>query len=77
MLGMPGFDEEHDSFNDRAKFIQIFAWRPRRCWISKRWLWLTQVIQGEAIWVGPGTPVVEYRYYNATEYLLQKLKGAI
>lgn len=73
MLGMPGMDEEYDPFDRRADFVRMFSWRPRRCCISGRWLWFTHVIQGQAIWFGPGTPVFEYRYYGETEYLMKKL----
>jgi hypothetical protein len=75
MLGMPGTDEEYDPFDRRAEYKRMFAWWPHRCWIRGQWLWLTHMIQGEAIWFGPGTPVFEYRYYSEAEYLLQKLKG--
>ena len=74
MLGMPGFDYEYDPFDRRADFVRMFAWRPRRCWISGRWLWLTHVIQGQAVWFGPGNPWFEYRYYSEAEYLIEKLK---
>jgi hypothetical protein len=73
MLGMPGVDHEYDIFDTRAEITRIFAWLPCRCWITGKLLWFTHVIQGEAIWVGPGTPIVEFRHYNEAEYLMYKL----
>lgn len=74
MLGMPGSDVEYDPFDTRATITRIFAWFPCRCWITGKWLWLTHVIQGEAVWTGPRTPVVEHRHYNEVEYLITRLK---
>jgi hypothetical protein len=74
MLRMPGSFNEYDTFEYRAEICEIFAWWPRRCWITNRWMWLAHVIRGEATWYGPGTPVVEKRYYNSAEYLMYKLK---
>jgi hypothetical protein len=74
MLGMPGSDIEYDSFDRRAEFVRVFMWRPRQCYLTGKWLWLTYAIQGTAMWFGPGTPVWEYRYYKEAEYLIEKLK---
>ena len=70
---MTGFDEDN-AFDNRARICQVFAWWPCRCWITGQWMWLTHVTAGTAVWTGPGTPIVEKRYYNSAEYLMYQLK---
>jgi hypothetical protein len=75
MLGMPDFKSDDDGFDNRAEIHEIFAWWPKQCWITHQWMWLTYVVMGTAVWTGPGTPVVEKRYYNPVQYTMEKLKG--
>lgn len=65
------------SFVNRAIWYKEFVWWPRRCWISNRWIWLTQAYQGVAIWTGPGTPMFEYHWVDRDQYLMEKIKGTL
>ena len=41
-------DEEYDPFYDRAIWKLTFAWRPHRCMLSDKWIWLRLGYHGEA-----------------------------
>jgi hypothetical protein len=76
MLGMPESKVHFVYFDDNAKFHQEFAWWPCRCWITDRWLWLTHITVGIMTWSdGPSPSIMEKRYYDSAEYLIEKLKG--
>jgi hypothetical protein len=66
-----------DTFRDRAVWRMKFAWRPVRCYISNRWIWMELSYKGSAMWFGPGEPVVVYRWVKSDEYLVAKIKGIL
>ena len=69
-------DRDRDkSFYRRAVWVKRFAWWPKRCDCSGRWLWLQQVMMGVAMYTGPGDPVFEFRWHNAKEHVVFLLKG--
>lgn len=51
------------------------VWFPRSCYRTKKLLWFCQAIRARRIITGPGTPVVEDRWYDQHEFLILKLKG--
>lgn len=51
------------------------TWLPRSCYVSKRLLWFCQAYRARRIITGPGTPVIEDRWYDPDEFLILKLKG--
>ena len=65
--------DEH--FYRRAVWVKRFAWWPKRCDRSGRWLWLQQVMMGVAMYTGPGDPVFEFRWHDAKEHVVFLLKG--
>jgi hypothetical protein len=65
------------AFRDRAVWRMKFAWRPVRCYISNRWIWLELSYKGSAMWFGPGEPTVVYRWVKSDEYLVAKIKGIL
>jgi hypothetical protein len=67
----------YDSFFRKAIWKLTFAWLPRRCLLSNRWIWLQLGYQGTAMWTGPGTPVFEVRWLTKEEFLVASLKGTI
>jgi hypothetical protein len=77
MLGMPGLMESMDqAFYRQAVWQRKFVWWPRRCNLSRRWIWpLSHAYQGTAIWHGPGTPAVEVQWHDGAEHLVWLLKG--
>ena len=65
------------SFAERAHWAMKFCWWPQRCTFSKRLVWLETARQGQAVWTGPGDPVVEHRWADPQEYLIHKIKGEV
>lgn len=55
----------------------IFVLYPKRCYLSKKWLWLTFAYRQTAIFTGPDMPMFEHRWYNKNEYVFAKLKGIV
>lgn len=66
----------YDPFNDRATFELMFCALPRRCYVTKRWLFMTIAMRGRRIITGPGEPVIEDRWYHRHEHLIMLLKKA-
>ena len=54
-----------------------FTLLPRRCYITKRILWLENVYRLTAMYTGPGTPVYDHRWYDKDEYLVARLKDLL
>ena len=48
---------------------------PRRCQISRKWLWLTLAYRARYVITGPGDLAIWTRWYSTTEMLVLKLKG--
>lgn len=69
--------EWYDAFFRKAQWKLTFAWWPRRCFLSDKWIWLKLGYLGEAVWTGPGTPVFETRWLAKEEFLVAILKGRI
>ena len=65
--------DEH--FYRRAVWVKRFAWWPKRCDCSGRWLWLQRVMMGVAMYTGPGDPVFEFRWHDAKEHVVFLLTG--
>lgn len=63
-------------FYHRAQWTLEFVWRPRRCQISRRWLWLELAYRGTVMWTGPGEPHYEYIWHDRNEHLIWTLKNA-
>ena len=76
-MPIPGIDWKVDAFYKRAKWRLTFAWRPHRCLLSDRWIWLKLGYQGKAVWTGPGEPAVETYWLTKGEFLIAALKGQI
>ena len=71
------YQRRREDFKNRALWYVKFAWLPKRCWISRRWIWLEKAYHGTAMWTGPGEPIFEYHWVNKDEYLVAKLKGTL
>jgi hypothetical protein len=48
---------------------------PRRCRVSRKWMWLTQAYCARYIITGPGDPCIWTRWYSNKEMIILKLKG--
>jgi hypothetical protein len=66
--------QTYDVFNDRAVFEYRSSYIPRRCYNSNRWIWGTAV-RGRRTITGPGTPVIQDRWYHRHEAIIMMLKG--
>jgi hypothetical protein len=69
-------------FDDSFKRLCIgwelsFCLWPKRCYYSKKLLWLELTYKGTAMITGPGEPLFYYRWVDRNEYLLQKIKGNV
>jgi len=54
-----------------------FSLLPRKCFYTKKHLWLKRAYKGTAMITGPGEPVYEYRWCEKSQYLFLKIKGTI
>lgn len=66
-----------ESFTGRAQWALKFCWLPRRCKISQKLMWLEWAYRGQAVWTGPGDPVIEQHWVERLEYLVAKIKGDV
>lgn len=67
----------HDAFWSRAVWRYKFSLWPKRCKISRKYIWLQYAYQGIAVWAGPGEPAIECGWLTSEEYLLAAIKGKI
>jgi hypothetical protein len=72
---MLGSDWATEAFYRKADWQLKFLLWPKRCDLSRKWLWLCTAYKGTAGWSGPGEPAYEYRYHDSQEHLIWKLKG--
>jgi hypothetical protein len=75
---MSGFDpgvQMYDPFNDRAQFEYVFSFWPRRCYNTGRWMFMEVAMRGRRTITGPGTPVIEDRWYHRHEAIIMMIKG--
>jgi hypothetical protein len=74
-MSMQSMEQDRlESFYRRAVWVERFAWRPRRCNITGRRLWLTRTMMGVAMWTGPGDPVFEFKWHDYKEHTAWLLK---
>jgi hypothetical protein len=67
---------DFDFFNTVAHFKDVWTWRPRRCYISRKLIW-GKAVMGVAMYTGPGAPVIEYRWYHRPTFVFKRLQGEI
>ena len=65
---------DQDDFERRAFRIE-YAWSvwPRRCYRSDRRVW-GRAVRVQAVWTGPGEPIVETRWLHRDEAVIMMLK---
>jgi len=62
-------------FYHRCQWKLDFLWRPRRCSLTKKILWLEQAYCGTVMWTGPGEPVFEHVWHDYDQHLIWILKN--
>ena len=60
-------------FEQRAQLSYGWSMWPRRCYRTSRWIW-GPAVRAEAVWTGPGEPIVERRWLHRDEGLIMMLK---
>ena len=60
---------------ERRAFRIAYAWSiwPRRCYRSERRVW-GRAVRVQAVWTGPGEPIVETRWLHRDEAVIMMLK---
>jgi hypothetical protein len=64
-------------FFRRAHWQSKFALWPRRCYLSKKRIWLTHAYLGTRVITGPGDPVYEYKWVTKESFINAALGGII
>lgn len=74
----PWFSDDNDWYDEiPPKYIGEqckFAWLPKRCYLSKKIIWLTKAYKLTRVYFGPGDPIFEDRWHTKREHLMWKLK---
>lgn len=68
-----GDPQAYDHFNDRAVFEYRTSFIPRKCYKTNRLVWGV-AIRARAVWTGPGSDVVEDRWYHKDEAIIMMLR---
>ena len=70
------YAEEPDEsyFLRRATMSLQWSWAPRRCFVSKKWLFFCLAYRATRIITGPGESVIEDRWYSKPEGIMQLIK---
>ena len=70
------YSEEPDEsyFLRRATIDLQWSWLPRRCYVSKKWLFFCLAYRATRIITRPGEPVIKDRWYSKPEGIMQLIK---
>jgi hypothetical protein len=68
-------DYDDKRFLGRALTSLRWCLWPRRCQVSRKWMWLTPAYRAMYVINGPGEPAIWFRWYSTTEFLILQLKG--
>ena len=60
-----------------AAIKSCYSLIPRRCYSTGRLLWFRKAYCTYRMYTGPGDPVYEYRWYDAHEFILLRLKAGV
>jgi hypothetical protein len=71
--GMQSYYYKHRIVGRKLKFALI----PRRCYVTKRIIWLESAYCVTSMTTGPGEPLFEYYWFDKDEYLIARLKDLI
>ena len=68
-------DYDDKRFLSQNDIELVWCLWPRRCQVSRKWMWLTLAYRARYVITGPGDPAIWTRWYSNTEMLILKLKG--
>jgi hypothetical protein len=76
MMGVGSYleDTAYFYYNQHLTTELKFAFLPKQCNLSGNRIWLKYAYRLNAVWNGPGTPVVETRWHDAHRHIIWKLK---
>lgn len=67
-----------DSFKRHCIGTELkFVWLPKRCYLSKKIIWLKIAYKQTAMYMGPSDVVFDHRWYNKNQFLLARLTGEV
>jgi hypothetical protein len=69
--------QNYDHFERVAAWGEEFFWLPKRCYVTKKLLWLVTAYRGVAMYTGPGEAVVEFRFYSKESFMMKALRGEL
>lgn len=70
--------DSHDFFYERCIGKELlWAFWPRRCYSSGKFIWFTTGYRLTAMYTGPGLPELEYRWFDRHEYIMALITGEI
>lgn len=58
-----------------SQICTLRPWRPRRCCVTNKWLWIRPAVLIRRVITGPGDPAVIDHWVDSRAYTLQTLKG--
>ena len=62
-------------FYKMATWTEQFAWRPHRCELTKKIIWLQHAYRGCVRWSSDVWATPDYRWHDRHEHLIWILKG--
>lgn len=69
-------EQSYDHFWAKGPLIKKeWSFLPRRCYKTKKLLWFKPAYRASAIYTGPGSPVLEERWFDEKEFILMSLRG--
>jgi hypothetical protein len=72
---MPKAQLQKDTFMDQADIDYKYCLLPRRCYKTRRQLWLREAVRARRTHTESGSTVVKDRWYDLTEFLIMRIKG--
>lgn len=60
---------------EKAVWELRFCWLPKKCYQSKKLIWLTYAYCGTITITGPGDPVIIHHWHEKCEHLIWLLKA--
>jgi hypothetical protein len=78
-LDSMGYQSKIDDwhFYKRAEWKLKFVFFPKKCDLSKKFIWLSFAYRGQSVYTGPGEPITETRWISKKDFLFAKIKGII
>lgn len=70
--------QTYDPFKNRCIGTEYkFTWIPQHCHFTGKRLWLKYAVRQTALWTGPGESIFEHRWYDKTDFLIERIKGNV